>query len=76
MTSARKRRPCSALVAAVAAGAGAVVARQTRGRAAAAAAAEDQTEASGVLDAAQKALEGLERGPRDRGQGRRRRSRS
>jgi hypothetical protein len=62
MTPARKTASLLCAVAAVAAGAGAIAARQAQSSAAAAAALKTQTEASGVLDAAQKALEGLERG--------------
>ena len=62
MTPARKTASLICGVAAVAAGVGAIAARQMQGRAAAAAALKSQAEAGGVLEAAQKSLEGLERG--------------
>jgi hypothetical protein len=62
MTPARKRASLICAVAALAAAAGAVGVRQTQSAAAAAAALKSQNEAAGVLDATQKALEGLERG--------------
>jgi hypothetical protein len=61
MTS-RRTASLVCAVAAVAAAAGAVVVRQVQSAAAVAAAQRGQTEAAGMLDATQKALEGLERG--------------
>src|SRR5262245_4652433 len=62
MTSAGKKASLLCAVAAVAAGAGAIAARQMQSSAAAAAALKTQTEATGVLEAAQRSLEGLQRG--------------
>src|SRR5262245_12416157 len=62
MTSAGKKASLVCAVAAVAAAAGAIAVRQMQSSAAAAAALKTQTEASGVMEAAQKSLEGLERG--------------
>jgi protein kinase-like protein len=62
MTPARKTASLICAAAALAAAAGAVIARRGQSSAASAAVGKSQTEAAGALDAAQKALEGLERG--------------
>jgi hypothetical protein len=62
MTPARKTASWLCAIAAVAAGAGAVIARRAHDSAAAAAAQRNQAETAGVLEATQTALEGLERG--------------
>src|SRR5436190_6486780 len=62
MTPARKTASVVCMVAAFAAAAGAVVARRAHTAAIAAGAQRSQAEATGVLDATQKALQGLERG--------------
>src|SRR5436190_10136227 len=62
MTPARKTASVVCMVAAFAAAAGAVVARRAHTAAIAAAAQRSQAEGTGVLDATQKALQGLERG--------------
>jgi len=62
MTSAGKTASLVCAIAAVAAAAGAVVVRRMQSSAAVEAVQRGQAEAAGVLDATQKALEGLERG--------------
>ena len=62
MTPAGNTASLICLVAALAAGGGAVVTRRAQTAAAAAAAEKSQAETTGVLDATQKSLEGLERG--------------
>ena len=62
MTPGRTTASLICAVAALGAAAGAVIARRAQGTAAAAAVQRNQNEAAGVLDATQKALDGLERG--------------
>ena len=62
MTPARTTASVVCMVAAVGAAAGAVIARRAQGAAATVAEQKNQAEVSGMLDATQKTLEGLERG--------------